>query len=199
MEEALRHFKKVDPKLYKTALIIKLSDHPKTEDYFISLIESIISQQLSIKASGTIFNRFKKLFPKEKITPEKILKISDQKIRECGISYSKIKYIKGIAQAVINKEINFQKLDYLKDEEIINELIKLKGVGKWTAEMFLMFTLGRKDVFSAGDLGLKNAMIKIYNLEKPTQEELLSISEKWSPHRTIASRILWKSLEKKAS
>jgi hypothetical protein len=97
------------------------------------------------------------------------------------------------------KKIDFKKLNDLNDEEIISELIKLKGIGKWTAEMFLMFTLGRKDVFSAGDLGLKNAMIKIYNLDKPTQEELLSISKKWSPHRTVASRILWKSLEKKAS
>lgn len=197
MEEALKHFKKVDPDLYKIALQIKLADQSKPDDYFVDLVESIISQQLSIKASDTIFNRFKKLFLKEKITPESVVKISDAKIRKCGISFNKIKYIKGIAQASIDKQIDFKKLDKLSDQEVIDELIKLKGVGQWTAEMFLMFTLGRSDIFSAGDLGLQNAMIKIYKLEKPKREELLIISEKWSPHRTIASRILWKSLELK--
>jgi DNA-3-methyladenine glycosylase II len=160
-------------------------------------VESIISQQLSIKASDTIFSRFKKLFSKEIITPEKLIKIEDQKIRNAGISFSKIKYIKGIARAIIDKQLDLKKLDDLTDEEIIGELIKLKGVGKWTAEMFLMFTLGRTDVFSAGDLGLQNAIVKLYKLKnKPDQTILLEISNKWSPHRTIASRILWKSLEK---
>jgi DNA-3-methyladenine glycosylase II len=138
-----------------------------------------------------------KLFPKEIIAPEKLIKIEDQEIRNAGISFSKIKYIKGIAGAVINKDIDLKKLDDLTDEEIIGELIKLKGVGRWTAEMFLMFTLGRADIFSAGDLGLQNAIVKLYKLKnKPDQTILLEISNKWSPHRTIASRILWKSLEK---
>ena len=196
MNEALKHFKKVDPVLYEVAVKIKLEEREKSTDYFVDLVESIISQQLSIKASDTIFGRFKKLFPKEEITPEKTLKLDDQKIRECGISFSKIKYIKGIAQAVINKEIELDKLDGMTDEEVIAEMIKLKGVGVWTAEMFLMFTLGRPDVFSAGDLGLQNAMIKIYKLKpKPKKEELIIISEKWTPYRTTASRILWRSLE----
>jgi DNA-3-methyladenine glycosylase II len=194
-DEALNHFKKVDPNLYEVALKIKLEDHTKPDDYFVDLVESIISQQLSTKAANTIFNRFIKLFPDEKITPEALIKLDTEIIRSAGISYSKIKYIKGIAEAVINKEINLNKLDQLSDEEVIEELTKLKGVGKWTAEMFLIFTLGRADIFSAGDLGLQNAMINIYKLEKPKKEELLIISEKWSPHRSIASRILWKSLE----
>jgi DNA-3-methyladenine glycosylase II len=198
MDEALKHFKKVDPKLYELALQIKLSDTPKPEDYFIDLVDSIISQQLSGKAAATIFGRFKKLFPQEKITPEELLKIEDQTIRAAGISFSKIKYIKGIAKAVIDKEIDLKSLDELSDEEVIKELTKLKGIGQWTAEMFLMFTLRRKDIFSAGDLGLQNAMIKIYKLEgKLDKQKLLEISAKWSPHRSIASRILWKSLETK--
>jgi DNA-3-methyladenine glycosylase II len=198
MDEALKHFKKVDPKLYELALQIKLSDTPKPEDYFIDLVDSIISQQLSGKAAATIFGRFKKLFPQEKITPEELLKIEDQTIRAAGISFSKIKYIKGIAKAVIDKEIDLKSLDELSDEEVIKELTKLKGIGQWTAEMFLMFTLRRKDIFSAGDLGLQNAMIKLYKLEgKLDKQKLLEISAKWSPHRSIASRILWKSLETK--
>ncbi len=196
MEDALKHFKNVDPVLYAVAVKIKLDEPGKSEDYFLDLAESIISQQLSIKASDTIFKRFKKLFKDEQISPEAILKLDDQKIRECGISFSKIKYIKGIAGAVVDKQINLNKLDKMKDEEVILELVKLKGIGQWTAEMYLMFTLARPDVFSAGDLGLQNAMIKIYNLgPKPKKEELILISSKWSPYRTVASRILWKSLE----
>lgn len=196
MKDALKHFKKTDPILYAVAVKIKLEDHPKPDDYFVDLVDSIISQQLSGKAAATIFGRFKKLFPREEITAKQLLKIPDEKIREAGISYSKIKYIKGIAEAVINKQINLNDLDKLSDEEVILELVKLKGVGNWTAEMFLMFTLGRPDIFSAGDLGLQNAMIKLYKLDaKPKKEILIEISQKWSPYRTTASRILWKSLE----
>lgn len=196
MDKALKHFKKNDLILYEAALKIELPDWKKPDDPFIDLIESIISQQLSIKAADTIFNRFKKLFPKEKIAPIYLLKLNDIKIRECGISFNKIAYIKGIAQAIIDKKIDFETLEKLDDEEVIQELVKLKGIGVWTAEMYLMFTLGRPDVFSTGDLGLQNAMVKLYKLEKkPKKEILLEISYRWSPYRTIASRILWKSIE----
>jgi len=198
MDKALKHFKKVDPILYDVAVKIILPTHAKSRDYFIDIIESIISQQLSIKASDTIFGRFKKLFPIELITPKGILKIPDEKIRECGISYSKIKYIKGISQAVEDKTIDLNNLDKLSNEEVIIEMVKLKGIGVWTAEMFLMFTLDRPDVFSAGDLGLQNAIVKLYKLkDKPSKDELLKISSKWAPYRTTASRILWRSLELK--
>jgi DNA-3-methyladenine glycosylase II len=167
----------------------------KPPDYFIDLVESIIGQQLSGKAADTIFGRFKKLFPKEQITPDYLLKIPDKKIRDAGISFSKISYIKGIAKAVKDKEIDLDKLEKLSDQEVIDELVKLKGVGEWTAEMFLMFSLLRTDIFSTGDLGLQNAVVKLYGLkEKPTKKELLEISAKWSPHRTLASRYLWQSL-----
>jgi len=192
---ALNHFKKVDPIIYKIAVKVELGELNRPPDYFVDLVDSIVSQQLSGKAAATIFGRLKKLFPKEQITPEKLVKLDTEKIRGAGISYSKIKYIKGIAQAVISKEVNLEALEKLSNEEVINELVKLKGVGVWTAEMFLMFTLLRVDIFSAGDLGLQNAMIKLYKLDKPTKEKLLEISAKWSPHRTLASRILWKSLD----
>lgn len=205
MEKVLLHFKNNDPILYEVAIKFNLENWNNKKqkklsenELFINLVESIISQQLSVKASDTIFNRFKKLFKEEQIVPQKLLKIPDQEIRECGISFSKIKYIKGIALAVVNKEIELDELDSKTNEEVILELIKLKGVGTWTAEMFLMFTLNRPDVFSAGDLGLLNAIVKIYKLEKkPTKEELIIISEKWSPYRTYACLVLWKSLELK--
>ena len=195
MEKALKHFKKTDPALFAIAQEVKLRELTKPTDYFIDLVESIIGQQLSGKAADTIFGRFKKLFPGEKITAVKLLKLSDLTIREAGISYGKIKYIKGIAEAVKSKQLYLERLEALSDREVMEELIKLKGVGEWTAEMFLMFSLLRTDIFSAGDLGLQNAIIKLYRLkDKPGKQGLLEISSKWSPHRTTASRILWASL-----
>lgn len=198
MDKALKHFKKVDPLLYEIAIKVELRTLRKPEDPFIDLVESIIGQQLSGKAADTIFGRFKKLFPREQITPERIVKLDTGKIRSAGISYGKIKYIKGIAQEIKNKKLDLKSFKDLSDEEVLNELVKLKGVGIWTAEMFLMFTLARPDIFSAGDLGLQNAVVKLYKLKsKPDKNKLLEISAKWSPHRTIASRILWRSLELK--
>lgn len=196
MKEALKHLRKVDPKLYGVALGIEVNQLVKPPDYFIDLVESIIGQQLSGKAADTIFARFKKLFSGQKITPDKLLKIPDQKIRDAGISFGKISYIKGIAKAVVDKQLDLDKFETMSDGEVIEELTKLKGVGQWTAEMFLMFSLLRADIFSAGDLGLQNAVIKLYGLkQKSSKQELLEISAKWSPHRTFASRILWRSLE----
>ena len=197
-DKALLHFKKVDPKLYEVSLQVQLNEQVKPEDYFVDLVDSIISQQLSGKAAATIFGRFKKLFSNGQITVSKLIKLDDEQIRQAGISYSKIKYIKGIAEEIKNKKLNLENLENLTDGEVIEELIKLKGVGVWTAEMFLMFTLQRDDIFSAGDLGLQNAMIKLYKLkDKPSKEVLIKLSNKWSPHRTFASRILWRSLELK--
>jgi len=193
MNEALKHFKKRDFILYEVAKTIKLTKLPKPEDSFLDLIETIISQQLSIKAADTIFKRFQKIFPRGKITPAYLLKIPDENLRKCGISYSKVTYIKGVSQAVLDKKLDLKKIEKLGDEEVISELIKLKGIGIWTAEMYLMFILRRPDVFSAGDMGLQNAMIKLYGLnKKPKKEKLIEISLNWSPYRTTASRILWK-------
>lgn len=196
MKKALEHFKNNDPIIYNLARSVKLDNLTKPEDPFVDIVDSIISQQLSGKAAATIFGRFKKLFPHEKITPEKLLKIPDEKIRSAGISYSKISYIKGIAKEIVNENLDLNKMEDLSDEMVISEMIKLKGVGVWTAEMFLMFTLARPDIFSAGDLGLQNAIAKHYKIKgKPSKEKLLQISSKWSPYRTLASRILWRSLE----
>lgn len=192
MEDALRHFKKSDPTLYRVGKTVKLPEWIKPEDPFTDLVESIISQQLSIKAADTIFGRFKKLFPNEKIGPKHLIKLKDEELRKCGISYSKINYIKGIAKAILDKELDLVELENMSDKNVILELTKLKGIGVWTAEMYLMFTLGRPDVFSVGDLGLQNSMVTLYKLnKKPKKEELLEISLKWSPFRTTASRILW--------
>ncbi len=193
----LSHFKKVDPKLYKLIKSLEeLQNLPafKTEEYFMDLVESIVSQQLSGKAADTIFGRFKALFPKGKVTPQSVLKLEDEKIRDAGLSYAKIKYIKDLATKVVSGQVDLGKLKDLADEEVIVELVKVKGIGKWTAEMFLMFTLGRPDVFSHGDLGLNTAIKRIYGLKSYDVRSAEKIVSKWSPYKSTASRILWKSL-----
>ncbi len=191
------HFKKVDPILFKMIGKIELVNRelPKSDQYFEELCDSIISQQLAGKAAETIFNRFKALFPKGKITSAKTLRLKDEDLRKVGLSRAKATYIKDLALRVENGELDLAKLQTMADEEIIDELVKLKGIGRWTAEMFLMFTLGREDIFSTGDLGLNNAIVKLYGLkDKPTKVYLEELSFKWSPYRSLACRILWKSL-----
>lgn len=190
----IEHFKKVDPILFKVLGKIRpLASLEKSENFFADICEAIINQQLSDKAAKTIFNKFKKLFSKEIITAEKLLKIPDSKIKEIGTSWKKVEFMKNLAKKVVKREIDLEKLDGLVDEEVINELTKLHGIGRWTAEMFLMFSLAREDVFSAGDLGLRRAMQKLYKLKKePTPQQIERISKKWSPYRTYAALILWR-------
>lgn len=201
MEEVIKHFKKVDPLIHAQMIrIISLHGedgilvYAKPEDLFATLCKSIINQQLSNKAAATIFSRFKSLFPKEKITPEKLAKVTPEKLRSMGISNQKANYLIDLAVKVLSKEVELEKFAALPDEKIIEELILVKGIGRWTAEMFLMFALGREDVFSYGDLILRKSFQKLYGFKKaPTLEEVEKITIKWSPYRTYASRILWKS------
>lgn len=168
---------------------------PNRRSRFEALVEAIISQQLSVKAADTIFARFADLFPGKKFpSPEEVSRMNDAKLRSAGLSGSKVLYIKDLANRIANKELKLHRLHLLDDESVIEELVQVKGVGRWTAEMFLMFSLGREDLFSHGDLGLRNAIIKLYGFKKPpTEKQINKIVEKWSPYRTLACRYLWKS------
>lgn len=185
------HFKKTDPILH--SLLSKIGESEirissrHTGQYFHALCSDIISQQLSGKVAEVFWERFLKLFPKKKATPARVLALPDTTLRGIGISSSKVSFLKSLADHFINKKIDLKKLVNLSEEEVIVELTKVKGIGQWTAEMFLMFTLGRQDVFSAGDQGLKNAIKKNYS--QPPNPAI------WSPYRTYACLILWKSLE----
>lgn len=197
MQHIKNHFKKVDNVLYKALEEIgelEILSLRNTADYFVALCDEIVSQQLSIKVADVIFNRFKKLFPKEKITTKGVLDLTHEQLRGVGMSNAKARYILDLAEKIEKKEVHLEKLVDMTNDEVIAELTKIKGIGQWTAEMFLMFTLGREDIFSHGDLGLKNAIKKLYKLENPTKEEIEKIVNKWSPYKTHASRILWKSL-----
>jgi DNA-3-methyladenine glycosylase II len=196
-KEILQHFKKVDPVLYYAYMQLAdqelMTIHVPT-DHFSALCREIIGQQLSTKVARVIFERFKNLFPKENITSTYLIGIKQEALRAIGMSNSKAQFLLDLAQKVENKEISFAKLQQLDDEGVIRELVQVKGIGPWTAEMFLIFSLGREDVFSFGDLGLKNAIKKIYGLTNATNADIAEIVIKWSPYKSYACRILWKSL-----
>lgn len=191
------HFKKHDPVMHKLIKMLGLIELTPSDTYFHNLCKSITSQQLSTKSAAAIFQRLTALFPNGLLTPEGVLKIKDEKFRELGYSRTKIVYIKDLGQKVSKGEIDLENLVKHKDEEIIEELTKVRGIGVWTVEMFLIFSLAREDIFSHGDLGLKNAIKKLYNLENPTREDIEKIISKWSPYKSYASRLLWKSLSLK--
>lgn len=191
-----RHFQTVDPVLFSLLDKIKPFELTKYNDYFVSLCREIIGQQLAGKAADAIYVRFLKLFPKGRVTPGRLLKIPDEKIRAIGPSWSKVGYIKDLAIKIVEKKVNLSRVASLSDEEVMKELTQVKGIGPWTAQMFLMFTLGREDIFSYGDLGLRRAIQKLYNFKKePGVKQMEKLVIKWKPYRTYAARILWASLE----
>jgi len=165
----------------------------KKTQYFEDLVDAICSQQLSGKAAKTIFGRVKNLLVK--VTPEAIISKTDQELRDCGLSWQKVSYIKDLATKTINKELIISELDRLQDEEVINELIKVKGIGRWTAEMFLMFSLGRLDIFPVDDLGIKKGFEKVTGKKWQKEKSAKFAETNWKPYRTVASWYLWRSLE----
>lgn len=197
-QDALAHFHKNDPILHSFAQKLEpivLPTEFQSELFFSSLCDSIVGQQLSVKAGNTIWQRVSALMNHE-IRPESVLAVEDQAFRDAGMSWSKIRYMKDLAQHVLDNKLDLLTLHTHENDEIIKLLTQVKGIGPWTVEMFLMFTLGRPDVFSLGDLGLKRGIQKLYQLtQEPTKAQLLEYAAKWAPYRTYASRILWKSLD----
>lgn len=177
--------------------IIQLSNNGKVREH---LIQSIISQQLSIKVAPIIFQRFLNLFGGSFPANHKILSIETEQLRSCGLSLQKAKYIQNIANFFSEQKLNNEFFYTLSDEEIIQTLTQIKGVGRWTVEMVLIFCLGREDVFSVGDYGIQVAMKKIYNINKEKKElekKMLKIAENWRPFRSYASLYLWASKDLK--
>ena len=164
------------------------------KSYLKSLVRSIIFQQLSGRAAKTIFDRFMALFLEEKnLNANEILSLDSALMRSVGISSSKVNYIKNIAKSFVEKSIDYPNFSKLTDDQIIESLVSIKGVGRWTAQMFLIFTLKRPDVFPEGDLGVRKGFQLFYNLEElPSSELILKRSEVWSPYRSFMARYFWK-------
>lgn len=194
-KEVLEHFKKVDLIFFEE--IKKDIEYQrligKSENLFEDLCDHIISQQLSNKVAAILFDRFKNLFKDKKVVSSMVADMKEEDLRAIGISWSKIRYLKNLADAVVEERLDLENLKELTDEEVVQQLIKIKGIGRWTAEMFLIFSLGREDVFSVGDLGLKKGLVKVYKLESlPSEKICLEITGKWSPYRSYGCLYLWK-------
>ena len=161
----------------------------------LRLCASIMSQQLSTKVAKVIYHRFLELYGGEEPTPEQIVVTPFEKLRAIGLSNAKTQYVLNVAQFAIDHQLTDKKLKKMNNEQIIELLTQIKGVGRWTVEMLLMFTLGREDLFSADDYGIQTAMKKLYKLDdsnkKEFKEKMLKISNKWTPYRTYACLHLW--------
>ena len=160
------------------------------------LCASIISQQLSTKVADVIYKRFINLYGGKEPTPQQILDTPFEKLRGIGMSNAKVSYVQNVARFEIESGMDHMKLQKMNNDEVVEYLIVIKGVGRWTIEMLLMFALGREDVFAVDDLGIQNAMVKLYKLDnsdkKKLREEMLRLSKKWSPYRTYACVHLWR-------
>jgi DNA-3-methyladenine glycosylase II len=164
-----------------------------TKNPFQTLVEAIIYQQLSEASATAITKRFLKLYKKFP-TPEQIISTADKKLRDTGISGTKINYIKGLSKQIIQKEINFRKISKMKDEQVIEELTEIKGVGNWTAQIYLMFCLQRRDVLPVDDLGIKKGIRDLFSLkELPDGKTVEKFSARWRPNRSIACWYIWKN------
>ena len=160
------------------------------------LIRSIIGQQLSVAAATTIWSRFLQANRSKRVSPASLKRLSDTNLRACGVSHAKIRSIRQIQNAFANKAVTIANLRRLPDEDVKNVLSSLRGVGPWTSDMFLMFGLGRMDVFPVGDLGIVNAIGAFYgDGNRPSVEFMMQVAEKWTPYRSIATWYCWQGLD----
>ena len=197
MEDGINYLSSLDKNLSNFLKQFDVPVLPIEEDYFWSLTRSVIYQQISGKAAKKISDRYLKLFSKgSKMSPVDVIKIDIEKIQNVGISRQKSGYIKNIANAFDEGLIDETELHKLSDKEIIDQLVKIKGVGRWTAEMFLIFTLRRPDIFPVTDLGVQKGFQIYYDLDElPSIDMMNEKSENWKPYRTIMSLYLWFAVE----
>ncbi len=166
--------------------------------YYGELVSAIIGQQLSEKAGATIYKRFLTLFDNELPTPEQILAIETKAVRGIGCSYSKVSYMKDLAQHIVDGRLDLAHIATLPNDVVIKQLVAVKGIGEWSAHMFMMFSLGRLDILPTGDLGIRKAMMKLYDLPelpKPAAMHEIALAHGWAPYQSIASWYLWQSLD----
>jgi DNA-3-methyladenine glycosylase II len=174
---------------------LRRRNEERPDDAYGALLRAIVGQQLSTKAARTIYGRVLDLFDGTAPSPEQLLGVDQGDLRAAGLSGRKVEYVRDLATHVLDGELELDRLDQLSDEEVIEEIVAVRGLGVWTAEMFLMFHLERPDVLSGGDLGIRKAVQIEYGLkEMPTPTRVQEIGEPWRPHRSLASLYLWESL-----
>lgn len=197
--EARRYLSRVDPVLARIIKKVGPCTIVPRRDYFNLLCVSIFNQQISTKIATILYNRFRGHFPRKKPTPARVLELllkDDQLAKASGLSRQKAAYLVDLSQHFLSRKIPVRRFSRMTDEEIIESLTQVKGIGQWSAEMFLMFVLNRGDVFPVDDLALREAVRQAYRLkERPGAKELRQIGERWRPWRTVATWYLWRGLE----
>lgn len=194
IEKSTKFLSKTDSQLGKIISQVGIIELKPPRTHFESLVNSVISQQISTKAAATVHKRLLQAIENE-ITPEKILNTSPDVFRIAGLSRQKTKYMAALAEAFIQKADSYDRIHEISNEEVIKLLTEIKGIGVWTAQMFMMFSLLREDVFPIGDLGIRRSMEKhFYGSEKQEYQTLIDRAEIWAPHRTVACFYLWRGL-----
>jgi DNA-3-methyladenine glycosylase II len=194
--EAVRHLRAADPVMSRIVESIGELEFRQDGDLWRAIVGSIAGQQLSVAAAGTIRERIAALGAEGFPSPREISTLSEEVLRGCGLSRAKVLSVRGVAMAWLEGDIDPARLLEQSDEEVIESLVRLRGVGRWTAEMVLIFSLGRSDVLAVDDLGIRSAVQRAYGLaERPVRAELLRIGEPWRPYRSFASLCLWRSLK----
>jgi len=195
MRKAINHLKKADPVIATIIEQVGPCQMRHSEPTFEALARSIVYQQLSGKAAGTIYGRLAAA-ASDPLTPEAVLRLTHEQLRAVGLSTQKAKYVYDLAERTSRNEIDFAVLPTLDDQQVIEVLTQVKGVGVWTVQMFLMFSLQRPNVLPTGDLGIRNAVKKAYRMRKtPTPADIEKKAKSWHPYCTVASWYLWRSLE----
>lgn len=195
MKEAIDYLTDIDPKLKTAITTVGALDLSASGKVYYDLLESIVSQQLSVKAAATIFNRFLGLFPDQYPHPEILSALDIPTLRSVGLSNQKAAYLKNVAEFSQKLDLENHPWHDLGDTEIVALLTQIKGVGTWTVQMLLMFTLGRPDVLPVDDLGIQQGMAKLYGLEetgKDLKKKMVQVAEPWRPWRTVACRYIWR-------
>jgi DNA-3-methyladenine glycosylase II len=200
-DEGLDHLRDSDERLREVIdergpLDLDARVRGRPADAYGALLRAIVGQQLSVKAARTIYERFTALFGGKTPTPEQLLEVDADTLRAAGLSRAKAAYVRSLAEHVISGELELDRLDELSDEEVTAKLVAVKGLGQWTADMFLIFHLGRPDVLPVGDLGVRRAIERLYGFETlPSAAEMEALGERWRPYRSLASLYLWESLD----
>ena len=191
-----RHFRRHDPVLHAVAKRVGVCTLKPHRDRFGMLVRSIISQQISMGAARSIRGKLELLVGDTQFKPEAIVRLTDRQLRSAGLSKQKLSYLRDLSEKSLDGSVNLARLGRLSDELVIEQLTQVKGIGRWTAQMFLIFALGRQDVFPIDDFGVRSALIKLYGLhEAPPRQKLLEIGQRWSPFASIGSWYCWRYLD----
>jgi len=197
---AVAHLRAADPVMARLVdehgEIELVPAHRQGQDHYTTLLRSIVGQQLSVKAASTIYGRVLDVFGGQPPAPDQILAADPEALRAAGLSRAKVAYLRSLAEHVLDGSLELERFTEMDEDDVMAELLAIKGVGEWTAHMFLMFQLARPDVLPVGDLGIRRAVERAYELERlPGPAELERIAEPWRPWRTLACRYLWESLD----